>query len=247
MSGRRKALISPRILLRGFVLVLSFIAFGYFLKATSLGTALDKAWIDSAIRGQGAVGEFLFIAAAAVFTGLGLPRHLIGFLGGYAFGALSGTALALAAAAIGCAGAFFYARLLGRDFVARRFPGRVRKIDDFLSRNPFSMTLLIRLLPVGSNLAVNLTAGVSRVNFAAFIGGSIVGYIPQTFVFALMGSGINIDPVLRISVSVFLFALSGAIGIVFYRRYRHGKTPGGEIESRIGGKPEETAIPNSEE
>lgn len=225
MSGPREVSIGPRILLRGFVLVLSLAALGYLLKATALGTALDKAWIDSAIRGQGAAGELLFIAAGAVFTGLGLPRNLIAFLGGYAFGAIDGTALALAATALGCAGAFFYARLLGRDFVARRFPGRVRKIDDFLSRNPFSMTLLIRLLPVGSNLVVNLTAGVSRVNFTAFIGGSVLGYIPQTFIFALMGSGINIDPALRISVSVFLFVISGAIGVVFYRKYRNGKTP----------------------
>jgi len=239
--------ISPLVLLRGLVLVLSLVAFGYLLKATGLGTELDKAWIDSSIRGQGATGEFLFIAAGAVFTGLGLPRNLIAFLGGYAFGALSGTALALAATALGCAGAFFYARLLGRDFVARRFPGRVRKIDDFLSRNPISMTLLIRLLPVGSNLAVNLTAGVSRVNFAAFIGGSILGYIPQTFIFALMGSGINIDPAWRISVSVFLFALSGAIGVVFYRKYRHGKTPGGEIESRLGDGPENAATPDRQQ
>ncbi len=230
---------SSRILLRGLVLVLSLVALGYLLKATGLGTALDKAWIDSSIRGQGAAGELLFIAAGAVFTGLGLPRNLIAFLGGYAFGVLSGTALALAAAALGCAAAFFYARLLGRDFVARRFPGRVRKIDDFLSRNPFSMTLLIRLLPVGSNLVVNLTAGVSRVDFAAFIGGSVLGYIPQTFIFALMGSGINIDPAWRIGVSVLLFVISGAIGVVFYRKYRHGKTPGGEIESQIGDGPDQ--------
>ncbi len=239
MSERREAFISPLVLLRGLVLVISLVAFGYILKATGLGTALDKAWIDSSIRGQGAAGELLFIAAGAVFTGLGLPRGLIAFLGGYAFGALGGTALALAATTIGCAGAFFYARILGRDFVAGRFADRVRKIDDFLSRNPVSMTILIRLLPVGSNLAVNLTAGVSSVNFAAFIGGSALGYIPQTFIFALMGSGINIDPALRISVSVFLFVLSGAIGVVFYRKYRHGKTPGGEIESRIGDGPDQ--------
>ncbi len=232
-------MISSRILLRGLVLVLSLAALGYILKATALGTALDKAWIDSSIRGQGAAGELLFIAAGAFFTGLGLPRNIIAFLGGYAFGALGGTALALAATALGCAAAFFYARILGRDFVTRRFPGRVRKIDDFLSRNPFSMTLLIRLLPVGSNLVVNLTAGVSRVNFAAFIGGSALGYIPQTFIFALMGSGINIDPALRISVSVFLFVISGAIGVVFYRKYRHGKTLGGEIENRIGDGPDQ--------
>jgi uncharacterized membrane protein YdjX (TVP38/TMEM64 family) len=57
-----------------------------------------------------------------------------------------------------------------------------------------------------------------------FFTGSALGYIPQTLIFALIGSGINLDPTLRISVGVALFILSGVLGVYLYRRYRHGKT-----------------------
>ena len=33
------------------------------------------------------------------------------------------------AAALGCATAFYYARFLGRELVANRFPGKVKKVE----------------------------------------------------------------------------------------------------------------------
>lgn len=227
---------SLKVLFRGLVLIVSLVAFGFVLKTTQLGGALDKAWIDSDIRGQGMYGEFIFIAVGMAFTGFGLPRQIIGFLGGYAFGFVYGSVLAVLATVGGCVVAFLYARLLGRDLVARKFPAKIKSIDDFLHDNPLSMTLLIRLLPVGSNLAVNLAAGVSSVRPAPFFLGSAVGYIPQTMVFTLAGSGIALDPELRISLSVALFILSGIIGVALYRKHRHGKTFDDEVEMQLGEK-----------
>jgi uncharacterized membrane protein YdjX (TVP38/TMEM64 family) len=117
--------------------------------------------------------------------------------------------------------------------VSERLRARVRRIEDFLARNPFSMTLLIRLLPVGNNFATCLAAGVSRVPAWPFLLGSLVGYAPQTLVFALAGSGIEMGAALRVALAVLLFVVSGAIGIWLYRRYRHGKSLGEEVEKAI--------------
>jgi uncharacterized membrane protein YdjX (TVP38/TMEM64 family) len=124
--------------------------------------------------------------------------------------------------------------MLGRDFVVSRFPGRVKNIDDFLRDNPLSMTLLIRLLPLGSNLVTNLAAGVSSVRPVPFFQGSAIGYLPQTLVFALVGSGISVDPELRIAISVILFIISGILGVSLYRKNRHGKSFDSDIEHKLG-------------
>ncbi|OHC76215.1 MAG: SNARE associated Golgi protein [Rhodospirillales bacterium RIFCSPLOWO2_12_FULL_58_28] len=217
-------------LFRGLIMIASLVAFGFLLKTAHL----DKAWIDAEIRGHGAYGDLLFIAVGVLFTGFGLPRQIIGFLGGYAFGFAYGTALAMLASVISCVASFFYARLLGREFVASRFPAKIRSVDDFLHDNPLAMALLIRLLPVGNNLVVNLAAGVSGVRAIPFFLGSAIGYIPQTIVFALAGSGMDLDPELRISLSVALFVLSGIIGVHLYRKHRHGKTFDKDIETKLG-------------
>ena len=95
------------------------------------------------------------------------------------------------------------------------------------------MTLLIRLLPVGNNFATSLAAGVSRVPARPFLLGSLVGYVPQTFVFALAGSGIEMGANFRVALAVLFFVVSGAIGIWLYRRYRHEKSLGEEVEKAI--------------
>ncbi|MCK5445797.1 MAG: TVP38/TMEM64 family protein [Rhodospirillaceae bacterium] len=222
------------VLLRGVVMIASLVLLGYLFKASGLDTALDEGWIEANIMGQGLAGELLFVAVVTLITGVGLPRQVTAFLGGYAFGLWWGTVLALVGTVLGCIGAFYYARILARAPLQRRFSGRVRRLDDFLHDHAFSMSLLIRMLPVGSNIATNLAAGVSSVRGRYFIAGSAIGYLPQTLIFALAGSGVAVDPALRISLSVILFVLSGLLGVYLYRRFRHGKSLDAEIDKEIG-------------
>lgn len=230
----RPSSIRPGLLIRGVVLIATLVAIAYGLKTLGLDSLLDESWIDSRIRDRGLAGEALFVAVGALAAAVGLPRQVIAFLGGYAFGFATGTSLALVAIVLGCATAFSYSRVLGRGLIAHRFGERIRRIDAFLGENPFSMTLLIRLLPIGSNLATNLAAGVSRVSAAGFIAGSAVGYIPQTMAFSLAGSDVDIDPVLRIGLAVALLAVSGSIGLVLYRKYRRGKTFDENLDQALG-------------
>jgi len=207
-------------MLKGLAMLAVLVGLGLAARQAGLADMFDSEWIDAHVRGRGLSGEAIFFALAAAFTAVGFPRQAVAFAGGYAFGLVEGTLLALAGTVGGCIVSFVYARFLGRGFVARRFPDKVRRIDGFLSENPFSTTLAIRLLPAGSNLLTCLAAGVSSVPPMPFVVGSAIGYIPQTAIFALAGTGVAIDPVLRIGLSVLLFVVAAALGIVLYRRYR---------------------------
>ena len=206
--------------LRGLVLIAGFVALGYLIKISGLDQLVNEGWIDREIRGRGLTGEIIFLAVGAGLTAIGFPRQAVSFLGGYAFGMGEGTALALAASVLGCILAFGCARVLGREAVRKRFGERIRRLDAFLHENPFSMALLMRLLPVGSNFLINLAAGVSGVRGVHFVAGSTLGYLPQTVVFALLGSGIHLEPGLRIGASVALFIVSGMLGVYLFRCFR---------------------------
>jgi uncharacterized membrane protein YdjX (TVP38/TMEM64 family) len=222
-----------RTYLPGLVFLATLVAIGYVIESGMLRGLLSQDWIDREVRGKGIPGELLFIAVGGVATAVAVPRHIVSFLGGYAFGLGPGTLLALAATEFGCLLTFFYGRLVGRPLVSARLGSRVRRIEDFLAANPFSMTLLIRLLPVGNNFATSLAAGVSRVPGRPFLLGSLLGYLPQTFVFTLAGSGVEMGGGLRVALAVLFFVVSGAIGIWLYRRYRHGKTLGEDVEESL--------------
>lgn len=234
MTGSRTPGINPRVLIQGLLLILSLVALGYLLEAVGLGKLLDTAWIDNEIKGHGYHGALLFLAVGSLATGVGLPRQLVSFLAGYAFGFGWGLALALTTSALGCIGAFFYARWFGRSLVQAHFGRRIKRFNDFVSGHVFSMTLLIRLLPVGSNLATNLAAGVTRIAALPFFLGSALGYVPQSAVFALAGSGINLNPVMRIGLAAALFLISALIGAYLYRHFRHGRSLDREIDIDLG-------------
>ena len=218
-----------RLMSRGLVLIASFVALGYAMKVSGLSDFVGTGWIDADVKNKGLTGELVFIAVGAAFTAVGLPRQFICFLAGYAFDVALGTGLALVASTVGCAAAFFYARLFGRALVQNRFPQRIAKIDAFLHEQPMTMTLLLRLLPAGANLVTNLVAGVSSVRTLPFVVGSALGYVPQTVVFALAGSGVQLDAEQRIAVSVALFVLSGALGVALYRRYRRARDASDDV------------------
>lgn len=226
---------SLRPYVRGLVLIASFVAIGYLVKVSGLANLFDQAWVDAEIKGHGFSGEVLFLAVGAALTAAGFPRQAVCFLGGYAFGFAWGTVWSLAASLVGCVLAFLYARWLGRSFVKSRFPDRIRHVDDFLRANPLSMALLVRLLPVGSNLITNLAAGVSSVRALPFLAGTLLGYVPQTMIFTLLGSGIHFNPTQRIVASVALFVASGMIGIYLFRHYRRSRALDEDVAAALDG------------
>jgi uncharacterized membrane protein YdjX (TVP38/TMEM64 family) len=81
-------------------------------------------------------------------------------------------------------------------------------------------TIVIRLLPIGNNLVTNLIVGVTAVKARYFIFGSLIGYIPQMAIFALMGKGVVVLSVWKIGLSIVLFIISSALSVRLYRQYK---------------------------
>ncbi len=231
-----------RVILKGLALILSLALLGYVFETSDLGSSVNEAWIDTRVRGHGISGALLFLLMGGVFTAIGLPRQIIAFLGGYAFSVGLGTLLGALAALLGCMLSFGYARFFGKGLLRARLGERARRFDRFIHAHPFSMTMLVRLLPVGNNLLTNLAAGISSIRPIHFFSGTLLGYLPQTLVFALVGSGAHIAPALKLALAIGLFLISGALGAWLYRRFRHGLSLDEQIDAAL----EEPPVPHHE-
>lgn len=226
---------SVKSLAKGLAMLLGLGLAVYLARAAGLGSMLeDTKWFNDHVLGSGPLSVLIFLAVGAAFTAVGLPRQLVGFLGGFAFGVFSGTLLATVASGLGCAISAVYARMGGRELVERKLGGRLERVNRFLRHEPFNTSLAIRLFPLGSNLITNLAAGVSSIPLMPFILGSTIGYVPQNFIFALFGAGMNRESTmgvaLSVGMSVALFVISGWLGIQVYRRYRKQGKGLGEAE-----------------
>lgn len=186
------------------------------------GLAFRELGLDTGIEAAGRHGPAAFVLVGSLGCAVGVPRQVVAYAGGLAFGFWPGALLALLAETLGCAADVLWARMVAREWagrwLARVGGGRLDRLNRFLSANAFSATLTLRLLPVGSNLLLNMLAGVSGVAFVPFLAGSVLGYVPQTVVFALLGGGVRVSQGLQVAVAAALFAVSIALGFWLLRR-----------------------------
>jgi uncharacterized membrane protein YdjX (TVP38/TMEM64 family) len=205
-------------LVRLAVLAATLLTIGWLVDRWGLRNVLETQWVDHQIKGQGWSGLLLFVTVAALSMSIGIPRQISAFLAGYAFGVEQGTVLAILATILAATGGFFYARYMGREWLGRRFPKATQWLDQFLAQNTFVMVVALRLVPFSSNLATNLAAGVSGAPYLPFLIASILGYAPQTIAFALLGQGVQIDPVTNIILVAGLIVVSTALGLYLWRK-----------------------------
>jgi len=192
-----------------------------FLGLIVTGLTLRGLGLNAGIEAAGRNGPVAFLAAGAAACAVGVPRQVVAYSGGLAFGFWPGAALALVAETLGCAADLFWARLAARSWAAhwltRAGGGRLDRLHRFLVANAFA-TLTMRLLPVGSNLVLNLLAGVSNVAAGPFLLASVLGYVPQTAVFALLGGGVRVSQGAQVALAAALLAASTALGLLLLRR-----------------------------
>ena len=182
--------------------------------------ALSGGHLKLLAADHGPVGISLFIILAGAACAFGLPRQLVASVASASYGLWAGIVIALVAQVLGCALDFFWARFVAHEWAQRRMGRRLASINAFLTAHPASSTLMLRLLPVGNNLALNLLAGVSTVPAVPFIGASLVGYLPQTLVFALVGTGRSVS----LALGIALFAASSLLGLWLMRRHKELRT-----------------------
>lgn len=184
--------------------------FDPYFRALPFDGGPDAPWY------KGPVGFALF---ATVAISVSCPRQVTSFFAGYFFGLVPGFLAALAGATLSCILVYCLSRVF-REKARPFIQGRLRIAVDFWRENTFWATLLWRFIPAGSNFITNIAAGVLNLPAWRFFAGSGIGYIPHMFVFALIGSGVQVQSSTQLALSVALLLVSAIIGYVLWRRYK---------------------------
>jgi len=207
--------VALRLIFSGLLVITLLVLASYLF-----GDMLDREWVDVHVRDAGAQGAMLFLLAGCLLTGIGVSRQLVAFLAGYGFGFMQGFLLSMGAVVAGCILTFFSARLLLRAVLLRHFARRIQRIEGFIRENTFTMALLLRLLPLGSNWMISVAGGASSVRSVPFFLGSALGYIPQMLIFSLVGSGTQVGQFWQVAIAMAMFVVAALLGMHLYRRYR---------------------------
>ena len=199
------------------LLALLLIGAGLLLRWLAPQSEAITGWMDAAMP-KGVAGALWYVGVSACLICLAVPRQVLSFAGGYAFGPLWGAALATLGVTLGCVLAFSVARFLGRAFIERRYGDKAAIFNRYAVHRPFTLAVLIRFFPSGNNLLFSLLGGVSRIPALPFFLGSCLGYIPQNLLFALLGSGVRVDAGWHVTLGAALFAVSCLLAWWLYTR-----------------------------
>jgi uncharacterized membrane protein YdjX (TVP38/TMEM64 family) len=185
---------------------------------------VHREWIENpkVLKGEvvswGVWGPMVYMLLYAVGPSFLVPGALMTVAAGLAFGAWWGSIWSLIGADTGAIVAFGAGRFLGRSFVQRTMGVRLQRILNRLERNGFYVTLYLRLVPVIPYNAFNLLAGASPIRFRDYFWASVIGMIPGTVLFALLGDSLWEPGSPRFFIALGLVGCCFAAGEIYRRR-----------------------------
>lgn len=205
----RVALLAAFVL--GAMLFLRYTPWGQSLKSHLENAGRFRQWL--AQWGHWSWLVTLLVGTAAI--SVGFPRIAFSGLAGALCGVVWGTVLAQVATTLAAAPSFYYTRFIGREMAVRRMGNRLQRFDGLIRERGFMVFLLIRICPVGNAFVTSCLAGVSGVRFRDYIAASFLGFLPETFIFALLGGGFGAASQLKLWSSIALLALF-SLGFAWY-------------------------------
>lgn len=110
--------------------------------------------------------------------------------GGLLFGPIA-TLYVVISATIGATILFLAVRTALGEWLAKSAKGWIKKMEKGFQENAFNYMLLLRLIPIFPFWVINIVAALLDVRLSTFIIATLIGIIPGSFVYVMVGNSLN--------------------------------------------------------
>jgi uncharacterized membrane protein YdjX (TVP38/TMEM64 family) len=161
-----------------------------FLELDFLRTSYAE--LQAAVRAMPLAASAVFFALYAGLAALNVPGTalVLTLAGGALFGLAWGTVLVSFASTAGATVGCLLSRFLLREFVERRFPYAVDRINEGIRRDGAYYLFGLRLVPIFPFFVINTVMGLTRLPLRTFYWVSQLGMLPGTVIFVNAGTQI---------------------------------------------------------
>ena len=123
-----------------------------------------------------------------MLLGFGSPVTLVG---GFIFGKWLGTILVVLGLSIGASFLYLTANFFFKDIIEKKFSSKFSNLTERFKKNEFTFFLIYRFVGGIPFFISNILPTLFNVKIINFFFGSIIGMLPQLFVGASLGAGLN--------------------------------------------------------
>ncbi|KAJ53445.1 putative membrane protein YdjX (TVP38/TMEM64 family) [Clostridium tetanomorphum] len=173
------------------VILLAFLVIGILMKFNINIRKLNINTLVHYIRNYGKFAgiSFLIICGLKPIM-LFMPAAMFSIVGGILFGPFKGFTLNMIGFFLSGTLAFYLSRFLGKSAIDKILKGRALKLNSNLEKNGFKILFLLRLPPVLPYDPLSYTCGLTKMTYRDFILASLLGVIPETLCYSVMGQNI---------------------------------------------------------
>ncbi len=206
-----------KIILAGFTISLSILAFAYHGKLLEIFKALEHQSTMNPFMVAG-----ILIVLKSIAAPLGVPGTPLTLITGSIFGLWKGTIVSIIGNTIGATLAFLLARYIFRDYSKKLFSKypKLNKYVNSLEKKGLSTILFLRLVPLFPFNAINFLLGVTPIPLGVYVVGSFIGMIPGTFLYVYLGGSLKMLSFLNIGLSILGIIALTLIGKYYEKRYK---------------------------
>lgn len=219
---KKKLLKQARIFFIPFIKASSLLVFLICLYVLFQHVGVDvasfRALTEQYIEKLGIAGIFCFLLLSALGTFLFVPRQILSLVAGYFYGVPVAVLIVSCGAGLGCLFSMGYGNFLAKKFFQRKMRRRIACLENIFTKSTFGIALGIRIMPIGCNTLLNMLVGATKIPFWKFWAGSSVGYIPQNFIFALLGSAGKTESGAAVLMSILLYGSLLVVGFLIVKR-----------------------------
>ena len=146
------------------------------------------AWMDGMADSPWGLPALILVFCVAAF--LGVPQFALIAAAVAVFGPWAGAGYSWIATMASGALTFYVGRLTGEQ-AFRRYAGETaNKLSGFVGRNAMMTSAIVRNVPAGPALIVNMAFGVSHAKFLHYWAGMAIGIIPKIALIAFAGQSL---------------------------------------------------------
>lgn len=199
------------------------------------GFGLNLQAVEGAIASfsESPFAPLILIAIFSVAAFLGAPQFGLIAMAVAVFGPWQGMAYSWVATMISGAVTFWVGRLAGEETFRRYAGNMANRMSSFIGRNAFTASALVRNVPTGPFLVVNMAFGISKARFLPFWAGMAIGIVPKIALVAFAGqsliAALRGSPWIAVAAAIAAGGLWIAVMLYARRRVRGEIAPKGQV------------------
>ncbi len=178
---------------------------------------------------------FLYMLIYIIAVAVSVPgATILTLVGGFLFGIIPGTIYVVISATIGACLIFLAVKTAFARWLEEKAKGWVSRMEKGFQENAFSYTLFLRFVPLFPFWVINIVPALLDVRLRTFFFATILGIIPGSFVYVLVGNGLgsilntgeepNLGIIFQPEVLLPLLALALlALVPILYKKFKRSK------------------------